>query len=207
MARRSIVLGVLALTFGVLGTVMELNDDGPILVDTPLLRGLEESRTPSTTRVVRAITNLGGHEVMIPLCIVLTLAVGWKRRRAGVFMTVALLGSAGLNEVFKRLFARPRPTVVERITSPRGLSFPSGHSQATMAFALTLVLVVWREAPRYRRIAPALFLFPLLVGGTRAYLGVHYPSDIVSGWSLGAFWVVLADTFYSRASDDKPSSN
>ncbi|HJK93094.1 MAG TPA: phosphatase PAP2 family protein [Polyangiaceae bacterium LLY-WYZ-15_(1-7)] len=196
----ALLLTPLALLFGALGALVE---DAPILFDGAWLRLHEALRGPALTAVVRGLTHLGGHEVMVPMCALVTIAAFAARRRTGVFLAAALGGSALLNEGLKMLFARPRPTIVARVYEPRGLSFPSGHSQSTMAFALALFLVVRRLEPgshaAYRKHAWGLFFLPLVVGWTRTYLGVHYPSDVLAGWTAAALWVLLVDLWYRRA--------
>lgn len=174
-------------------------EPGPVLLDQPVLEVLDAWRTEAKTKWVLALTGLGGGNFQIPACILVTLAVFWRSRRSGVFLAVAWAGSVGLNEGIKVLIARARPSLVGMVYTPRGLSFPSGHSQSTMAFALGLALVYWRlGGGRRRRVVVGLMALPLIVGLSRAYLGVHYPSDIVAGWSLGAFWVLLVDAWYER---------
>jgi len=190
-----IALFVVALLFVVLAALVA---PGPILFDLPLLRAMEASRTDGLTRFVRALTDLGGHLWMVPLGVA-TFALLFRRaRRAGAFYAFAAGGSAVLNEGLKLVFARPRPSLIDPVYTARGLSFPSGHSQASMTFALALLLALWRLESRGRRAAVALLVFPLVIGATRVYLGVHYPSDVLGGWALGATWVLLCDLWLQR---------
>jgi len=187
---------LLVLFFGLL--VIILLDRGPTRIDEVLLVGLEGWRSPTMSRVVGHLTDLGGHHLMIPLCTVLVFGVFWRWRRAGLFLAVSLGGSALLNEGVKELVGRARPTVVSMVEHPRGLSFPSGHSQSTMAFATAFFLLIWFARPRWRGRAALFFLLPLLVGWTRTYLGVHYPTDVLAGWSLSAAWVIVCWTWLRR---------
>lgn len=197
--KRNVLMTVLLAIFATFGTLVEMADDGPILFDVAWLSAMEGLRTDALTRVIRILTDIGGAPLMVPLSIAL-FVLAWKRRsrRTAVFIAGALAGSALLNEGFKNLFARPRPSVVERVYEPYGLSFPSGHSQASMAFACTVVLVAWRMKMPRRNYALGVFFLPLIVGWTRTYLGVHYPTDVLGGWALGALWVVLLDAWYVR---------
>ncbi len=197
--KRPLVLVVLGAVFATLGTLVEMGNHGPILFDTPWLRSMEALRSSGLTQAIRIITDVGGAPLMVPASIAL-FVLAWRRRsrRTAAFIAAALAGSALINEGFKNLFGRPRPTVVERVYEPYGLSFPSGHSQASMAFACTVVFVVWRMKLKHRNLAFAIFLLPLIVGWTRTYLGVHYPTDVIGGWALGAFWIVLLDAWYVR---------
>lgn len=167
---------------------------GPVLFDEPLLQTFAGWRGETLDHVVVGITHFGGYFVQIPLGIAIGVVLLVRARPFGFFVAASLLGSFATNETLKRLFGRPRPTLVDRITDPYGLSFPSGHSQATMAFCLTLALLAQHHptiSPRGRRLAWLLLLVPIVVGWTRNYLGVHYPTDVLGGWAFGAGWVLL----------------
>jgi undecaprenyl-diphosphatase len=98
--------------------------------------------------------------------------------------------SAGL----KALLARPRPEIVPHLVEVNSLSFPSGHAMNSAIIYLTLAVLLARGQQRRSvqiyliSIAIALVL---LVGSSRAYLGVHWPSDILAGWTIGAIWAAL----------------
>jgi membrane-associated phospholipid phosphatase len=189
-----VFVGALLLFAGLLTVV--LLDRGPTGVDAVVLQALEDWRSPTLTEVVGHLTDLGGHHFMVPFCTVLVLVVTWRARRAGVFLGASLLGSALLNEGVKALVARPRPRIVEMLEHPRGLSFPSGHSQSTAALAAASVLLLWAVRPEWRGRALTFLALPLTVGWTRGYLGVHYPTDVIAGWSLATVWVIACWTWY-----------
>ncbi len=183
----------MSLFLGLLVTI--LLDRGPTDIDATVLLALESWRSPTMTWVVGHLTDLGGHHFMIPMCTVVVFGIFWRWRRAGLFLAASLGGSALLNEGVKVLVGRARPTVVAMVEHPRGLSFPSGHSQSTMAFAAACFLLIWLGRPRWRRWGAVFFVLPLLVGWTRTYLGVHYPTDVLAGWCLAAAWVIVCWTW------------
>ena len=195
-SHRSLWVTAVALLVFVALLVTVLFDTGPVLFDGLVLRALEVWRTPARTDFIRALTGMGNKEFMIPGSTLVVLVVAWRSRRAAVFLAAAYIGSALLNEGMKMLIDRPRPSIVLRVYEPRGLSFPSGHSQGTMAFALGLVLVFWSLRLEWRRQVLAIFALPLVVGWTRTYLGVHYPTDVLAGWCLGTVWVMLCFTWF-----------
>lgn len=172
---------------------------GPLWLDAPILLLGEQLRSPLGTDLVMALTQLGGATFQILLGLALVAIVGTRCKRSASFLAVALIGSSLLNELAKVVVSRPRPTLVSMVYLPRGLSFPSGHSQSTMALALALALVLYRLRKHVHGLWFVwLALLPILVGTSRVYLGVHYPSDVLGGWLLAACWVVLIDTWYSR---------
>lgn len=138
------------------------------------------------------LTSLGGHSVLITL---ITAIVGFlliNRRHATALLVLASsLGGTLVSTGLKLLFERPRPALVEHLVGVSTPSFPSGHALLSAAIYLTLGALLAREfpQPRLRRyfLAVAVTL-TLLIGMSRVYLGVHWPSDVLAGWCIGALW-------------------
>ena len=127
---------------------------------------------------------------MVPVDIGLVLVLlAFKRWRDGLFVAVATGGSALLNIATKRLFARDRPSLWDSIAPEATYSFPSGHAMGSMTLAAVLILLAWPTRARWWVIA-AMAVFVPMVGLSRVYLGVHYPSDILAGWAAASIWVV-----------------
>ena len=110
---------------------------------------------------------------------------------------VSLLATAGgwvLNDVLKLAFARPRPDVVPHLREVMSPSFPSGHALTSAAVFLTLGALLMRVADnrvtKFYCMAIAM-IATLLVGATRVYLGVHYPTDVLAGWLIGISWALV----------------
>ncbi len=193
---RAVAIAAVAL-LALLGTGAAITP-GPLLGEEAILMALENMRTPERTAFMGALTFWGGFQGMGILATALVLLTAWRARPLWMPATAALLLSALTNAGLKLLIGRPRPSIVSAEGAPHGLSFPSGHSQASMTFVLVLMWVwpaLWRRQPGSAAATPpaiyGLFLFPLLIGATRMYLGVHYPTDVIGGFSL-AFLVVTA---------------
>ena len=139
------------------------------------------------------ITELGSGSVLIPVGTALGLAALVTRRYRLVLVVAAiLLGGALFTEVAKVAVGRPRPPWEHLVDAP-GFSFPSGHSLNSTATYGLLAVVAWRvtRLPRLLRglaVAAALVL-PFAIGLSRVALGVHYPSDVLGGWSAGLAFV------------------
>jgi undecaprenyl-diphosphatase len=145
-------------------------------------------------RAMRDITALGGFTVvtLVTVATVGYLAISGRRRRA-FLLTVAVAGGALLSDALKSFFARPRPDFVAHSVEVTSLSFPSGHamlSAITYLTIATMLTTVEREPARRFYILAIAVLLTLLIGISRIYLGVHYPTDVLAGWSVGAAWAM-----------------
>lgn len=145
--------------------------------------------------LVRDATALGGVFVLTLLVFATTVSL-WleNHRRAAVWLVVATAGAMALSTLFKLFFARERPSVIAPELLPSTFSFPSGHSILAAAVYLTLGALLARVVPRARTrtfILAMAIVLTLLIGVSRIYLGVHYPSDVLAGWTLGLGWAAL----------------
>ena len=165
--------------------------------------------------VVRDITSLGSFSVLtiVTLSVVGYLLIDGKRA-AAAFVLFAILGGAVLSELLKQIFARPRPELVAHLVDVHTASFPSGHAMSSAVTFLTLGALLSRVQSRRRLkiylLSLAIFL-TLLVGASRIYLGVHWPTDVLAGWCAGAAWAMgcwlLATWLQSRGRLEKPTEN
>jgi len=122
-------------------------------------------------------------------------------RRGAAALAFASLSSALLTTALKGLLERPRPQIIPRLVEVWSLSYPSGHSLASSAFYLTTALVVARHFTTWRQRA-SVFVFAIcmtvLVGASRVYLGVHYPSDVIAGILVGGADAALLGAILHR---------
>ncbi|MSU90150.1 phosphatase PAP2 family protein [Rhodobacteraceae bacterium 2CG4] len=146
--------------------------------------------------MARDWTALGGVAVLSLLVAAVTgfLWLGGQRRSA-LFLLLAVAGGLAVSTGFKEFFDRPRPDLVSQGSYVYTASFPSGHSLMAAMTYLTLALMLTRAQP-HRRIKVYILAVALvatvLVGVSRVYLGVHWPSDVLAGWTAGAAWALLA---------------
>lgn len=165
-------------------------------LDTTLGRDIIENRNAFLTPLFIALTELGGFAITVLLLLVAGLyAYRWRKRldlAVWLLLTVAL-GAGALNQFFKFLFKRPRPAI-EHLTVQGGYSFPSGHSMGAIILYGALVFLVVqlgrKRASKWLALLTAALLIAA-VGISRIYLGVHYPSDVIGGFSLGAAWLAV----------------
>jgi undecaprenyl-diphosphatase len=144
--------------------------------------------------VGRDITALGGIGVVSLLSLaVLGYLLLQGQRHAAVFLLVAVGGGLVLSLVLKNYFDRPRPDLVAHGARVWTTSFPSGHSMVSAVTYLTLGALLARVQSQRRLKAYLLliaFLVTALVGLSRVYLGVHWPTDVLSGWTAGSLWAL-----------------
>ncbi len=151
------------------------------------------SRTPVLVSVLTAVTDLGGTVVAV---LVLTLATGFllirRRRRLAAFVATTGLGLAVLGPVTKAVVDRARPVVESPVVqTPSNASFPSGHAMTALVTWGVLLLVALPSVRRRARpwLITATVVLVVAVGLTRLALGVHFVSDVLAGWALGAGWL------------------
>jgi undecaprenyl-diphosphatase len=146
--------------------------------------------------VARDVTALGGATVLVLATLAAAgfLAMAGKRRTAG-FLLLAGGGGWVVSNLLKWGIDRARPDLVPHGAVVYTASFPSGHAMMAAATWLTLAALIARASPRRRVKALVLALavaITLMVGVSRVYLGVHWPSDVAAGWALGAAWAILS---------------
>lgn len=170
--------------------------------DEWVLKALRDPADPSRPigpwwleEAARDVTALGSVTV---LALVIASVLGFlliQRRTAAMWLILAsTLGGALLTSELKELFGRERPSVVPHLTRVLSASFPSGHAMLSAVVYLTLGVLLARVEPRFRvrayLISVALGV-TFLVGLSRIYLGVHYPTDVLAGWTAGLAWALL----------------
>lgn len=158
--------------------------------DEPILRVAQAMASDGFDQWFLLFSKLGYEYGVVPLDIALVVALASKRRfRESIFAAAALAGSALLNLATKQLFARARPMLWESIAPEQTYSFPSGHAMGSMTLAVVLVLLAWPTRWRWFTVG-AMGFFVAMVGLSRIYLGVHYPSDILAGWAAATAWAM-----------------
>jgi len=150
---------------------------------------------PFLQEAARDITSLGSTVV---LTIVTLIAAGFLsldgKKHMAWFVCGSVLGGALAGTILKDLFHRSRPDLVPVSIYVSGASFPSGHSMMSAVTYLTLGALLARSHERKRLKAYFLLVAMFLtfaVGVTRVYLGVHWPTDVLAGWTAGAVWALL----------------
>jgi undecaprenyl-diphosphatase len=205
-----LAIGVLILAFlAISDQVTDLDSDA---IDRGILLGLRNAPDdPIGSRAVESaviqISALGSGAVTGLIVLIATaylmLAGRW---RYALLVVACAIGTLVWMELLKGLYERPRPTVVTQIDPIGGLSFPSGHSMIAAALYPTLAMLVagTLERRRLRVFAVAAgALLALLIGISRLYLGVHYPTDVLGGWTVGLGWALICGLVIRRIGGER----
>jgi len=197
----SIISTCLAVFFA-LWLMVEAGDAS--LIDDPVRNAVISTRSDWLTPVMKAITYMGNWQTITVICLIL-LAFRKTRLTYGVPLSIGALFVSLANKGIKAIVMRPRPDQAMFLIEQGGWSFPSGHSITSMFFYGMAIWLIRRNVTDHRLadILTALLAIPMiLIGVSRVYLGVHYPTDVLAGWCLGVLVVVAIAEVIKRTSND-----
>jgi membrane-associated phospholipid phosphatase len=189
-AVRALLVGLLALMAA--GLTVTLG--GLVALDTTVRDWLVERRSPPLTAVLTAFTTLGSSIVLVSLaCSVTVLLAAIGRRAEAALVAGAAAGALILWPLLKNLIERARPADAH-LVQVSSWAYPSGHSlMSIVVFGVLAVLAHRRVRSRARRVSivVATAVLVVAVGVSRVYLGVHWPTDVLAGWLVGAVWLAI----------------
>jgi undecaprenyl-diphosphatase len=171
--------------------VQEVREQQPIAFDTWVLQNLHQLTSSAMDVLAVAITTSGDALIIVPVMLLIVAIFIYKKHRAwATLLFASVIGVAAINVLVKGFFARPRPDFWTPIVTEHSYSFPSGHAMASSALALSFMVITWNTKWRWPSIALGA-VYILLVGLSRLYLGVHFPTDVIGGWCISFLWVVI----------------
>jgi membrane-associated phospholipid phosphatase len=172
-----------------------------VYFDRSLALAIHRADTPALDLLMKALTDLGSFPVRAAAVLaMLAWALYRRERRVGGILVLTTVATEVLNLMLKEAFARPRPSLFHEIPLPCSYSFPSGHAMTAAAVYGLIAVIVVRFHPRLEPLlGPTAMLFVLLVGLSRVYLGVHWPTDVLAGFAAGAAILCAAVIFATRA--------
>ncbi len=179
----------------------ELIEGDVSAMDSAILLAVAKRRTPWLTITAVDVTALGSITLVVLFSVFTLVVLLVLRDRLGALqLLTASVGAGILTVVTKDLIERIRPTEAQQLVVVSGFSYPSGHSVSASALYLTIAII----AGHYVQLSgarAAIFLAVsavlIMIGASRVYLGVHYPTDVVSGLLLGAAWALLLSGFFT----------
>lgn len=188
MKTKKIIIGELLFLF-VLVFVMVLTNDIE-WVDTNIYEGIMTLRSNLFDSIFKLITKAGN---TIPItCITVICLLLWKKKERFI-LGLSVLANLLMNQGLKFIVQRPRPDHL-RLIEQRGYSFPSGHTMMSVALYGILIYYVYKKMKnKYLKVTVMTLLSLLIVGigCSRIYLGVHYPSDVIAGYSLALVLLII----------------
>lgn len=145
-------------------------------------------RSDVLTNIMKVITFFGSALMILILIVLLIIFVRGKRNKLLILINVIVVTL--LNQLLKYVFQRERPT--NSIIEETGYSFPSGHSMVSMAFYGFLIYLVYKSNMKFKGlIISFISILIFLIGISRIYLGVHYPSDVIGGFTLSLSYLII----------------
>ncbi len=207
MARREAVLivALIIVALALLAIIRlgsEIAEDGTSGFDRWLITALRQPGNPAVPigpawlrPVMIDITALGG---VTALTLLVTVSAGFLlaagRHRHALLLVAATVSGTILGQTLKQVFARARPQLVPHLVDISTLSYPSGHAFNSAVVYLTLGAMLARTEPGWRvriYIMAVAIALTLLIGFSRVYVGVHWPTDVLAGWVIGGSWALL----------------
>ena len=190
MSNRSLILVALTAALALLWLAMFLGGTGGL--DVAILSALYAGDRPVLADAARLVTLLGGWYVVTPIAAGVALVVGVRGKPwTGIVLFVGTLVGRLLVELQKYELGRLRPDEHPHLVNVYNLSFPSGHAANAMMVYVAMAMMLVEDDDRRRFWLAAALLLSVLIGLSRTMLGVHWPSDVIAGWSFGLLWAML----------------
>ncbi|EKE24352.1 MAG: Membrane-associated phospholipid phosphatase [uncultured bacterium] len=180
-------VGILFLIF----SVFILNIPALSKLDLQAVEWMSLYRTEFWNQITQSLSLIGGMPFVLFLSALWCIALLWyKKYTSVIFICIGIIGGILLAWLLKFAIARPRPPESLHLVESFGSSFPSAHSLYAACLAC-LAIYIHRQHSRYTLIVIGAVVWMLMMGISRVYLGVHFPSDVISGWSISFIWISL----------------
>ena len=194
-SKKVIVLSIIALIIVILVGPLVKNSVEGILFDNIVMEYIHKNTKPMTISIMKFISLLGSPTFFLTIALsIFVYLLRNKKRRSARLILLSVAGSFFLNASLKNIFARIRP-LNYMLIKHGGYSFPSGHSMVSMSFYTTLTYILLENVNNKKtRIFMWIGNFVVigLIGFSRLYLGVHWPTDVIVGFSLGFIFFLIS---------------
>ena len=186
--KKKVLIGVLSIFFLTIMILVLLNQID--FLDTPIYQGIYQLRNNTWDSIFKSITRFGN--ILTVLCISIVLMLTMNKKNQFIFGINIILNVLS-NQMLKNIIQRPRPDHIKLIVQS-GYSFPSGHAMISIAlYGFIIYLIAKKPYNKYIKIISISLLTLLIlgIGCSRIYVGVHYPSDVISGYSLALIILII----------------
>jgi len=188
--------------FLLLAYFIKVNDN--LIIDEKIYNFISKFISDNTTTVIKFITFLGSATVVIGITVICLLFI--KNKKIGLFMSIDLITITIFQYILKAIFKRSRPVGINLIEET-SYSFPSGHSLTAMAFYGFIIYLLYKSNLKYKKICIiVLSILILLIGLSRVYLGVHYITDVLGGFTFSLFYLVIFINIIKKFCIDRESN-
>lgn len=172
-------------------------------VDFSLIEWMSQHRTTYLNQISIVLSMIGGMPFALFLTTIWCLHQSWYKKYANAtFISLGLIGSIATVWLLKYLISRPRPPEMFHLVQSYGASFPSAHS----VYAATLgclAIYLSQQHPNKKFVYFYAVMWLFMMGMSRIYLGVHFLSDVLAGWSISFIWITLLYLLYAKLSGKK----
>ena len=169
-------------------------------LDLQIVVWMSQQRSSTLNIISSTLSTVGGMLFVLFLTTIWCLYQVWyKKYQRVVFIALGLVGSIAIVWLLKYLVSRPRPPEMYHLVESYGASFPSAHSMYAATLGC-LAIYLSRKHPQHHIIWFCAVLWLVIMGLSRVYLGVHFPSDVLAGWSISFIWISLLYLGYAKFS-------
>ncbi|MGB3199925.1 MAG: phosphatase PAP2 family protein [Nodosilinea sp.] len=187
-------LGVcLLLLFGLANLAEDVLEQEAFAVDETILLWINGFANPALDQIMLTTTHLGDPEIVVPLTCIGVIWLWWRWRwRVAAIFAITCIGGAVLSTGFKLFFGKARPELWSQLITETSYSFPSGHALGAMVlYGFSAYLMAQRFQLQKGWVYGIAVVLIGSIGFSRIYLGVHWPTDVVAGYSIGFLWLSL----------------
>ena len=182
-----LIIGCFLLFF----SVLILNTPRLLSFDLAIVEWASRHRTENLNQITTLLSAIGGMPAVLFSTTLWCFYLTWYKKYTYILLIcLGLVGSGALAWLLKYWIARPRPPEIFHLVQSYGASFPSAHSVYAAALS-GLVIYLYREHSKYSYIYCFAVIWFILMGCSRVYLGVHFPSDVLAGWGISFIWITL----------------
>lgn len=172
-------------------------------LDLQIVVWMSQQHSSTLNIISSTLSTVGGMLFVLFLTTIWCLYQVWyKKYQHVVFIALGLVGSIAIVWLLKYLVSRPRPPEMYHLVESYGASFPSAHSMYAATLGC-LPIYLSRKHPQHHIIWFCAVLWLVIMGLSRVYLGVHFPSDVLAGWSISFIWISLLYLGYAKFSRAK----
>lgn len=184
--------------FLIIISVLIVNINSFQSLDAAAVEWMSLHRTALFNQITKALSSLGGMPFVLLFTTLWSIYLVWYKKYANIiFICIGIFGGISLSWLLKLLYARPRPPEHFHLVESYGSSFPSAHSAYAACFA-ALVCLIYRKHPQRMILVLLALIWMCAMGISRVYLGVHFPSDVISGWSISFIWISALFLFMTK---------